>query len=213
VYPEAALREINSLCARHGVYHIHDEAYEYFTYGDARHFSPGSIPGASAGHTISLFSLSKAYGFASWRIGYMVLPAKLLSAVQKIQDTNLICPPVISQYAGVAALRAGAGYCRERVRELSDVRRLVLDHLAEITDVVTVPKAEGAIYFLLKVRTEPRDMELVEALIRDFRVAVMPGSTFGIDHGCYLRISYGALEKPTVAEGVTRLVRGLRSLA
>jgi aspartate/methionine/tyrosine aminotransferase len=67
-------------------------------------------------------------------------------------------------------------------------------------------------YFLVKVRTERGDMELVEALIRDFRVAVMPGSTFGINRACYLRISYGALEKPTVAEGVTRLVRGLRKL-
>jgi len=65
----------------------------------------------------------------------------------------------------------------------------------------------------MKVRTHRRDMELLEALIHDFRVAVMPGSTFGIDEGCYLRISYGALVKPTVAEGVTRLVRGLRSLA
>jgi aspartate/methionine/tyrosine aminotransferase len=212
VYPERVLREINALCAARGVYHIHDEAYEYFTYGDARHFSPGSIPGASDEHTISLFSLSKAYGFASWRIGYMTLPAKLLAAVHKIQDTNLISPPVISQYAALGALRAGAAYCRERVRELANVRRLVIDHLAELGDVVTVPRADGAMYFLLNVRTDRRDMELVEALIRDFGVAVMPGSTFGIDDGCHLRVSYGALEKPTVAEGVTRLVRGLRAL-
>jgi aspartate/methionine/tyrosine aminotransferase len=212
VYPEAVLRRINALCAGRGLYHIHDEAYEYFTYADARHFSPGSIPGASAEHTISLFSLSKAYGFASWRIGYMALPAKLLEAVQKIQDTNLICPPVISQYAAAAALRAGSSYCRQRVRELSDVRQLVLDHLAEVSDIVSVPRAEGAMYFLVKVHTKQRDMELVESLIRDFRVAVIPGNTFGINHGCYLRISYGALEKPTVAEGITRFVSGLRKL-
>jgi aspartate/methionine/tyrosine aminotransferase len=213
VYPERTLREINGLCAARGVYHVHDEAYEYFTYDDARHFSPGSIPGASSAHTISLFSLSKAYGFASWRIGYMALPARLLPAVHKIQDTNLICPPVISQYAAVGALRAGSEYCRQRVRELADVRRLALDHLAALADIVTVPPAQGAMYFLLKVRTQRRDMDLVEALIRDFRVAVMPGTTFGIMNGCYLRVSYGALEKPTVAEGVVRLVRGLRALS
>jgi aspartate/methionine/tyrosine aminotransferase len=212
VYPEPMLRDINALCARRGIYHIHDEAYEYFTYADARHFSPGSIPGASAEHTVSLFSLSKAYGFASWRIGYMALPAALLPAVHKIQDTNLICPPVISQYAAVGALRVGSGYCRERVRGLSEVRRLVLDHLAEVADLVTVPPAEGAMYFLVKVRSQRRDMELVESLIRDFGVAVMPGSTFGIHDACSLRISYGALEKPTVAEGMTRLVRGLQEL-
>ena len=54
VYPEAALRAVNALCRDRGIFHIHDEAYEYFTYGDARHFSPGSIDGAAA-HTISLY--------------------------------------------------------------------------------------------------------------------------------------------------------------
>ena len=53
VYPEADLRAVNALCRDRGVFHIHDEAYEYFTYGDARHFSPGSIDDAGA-HTISL---------------------------------------------------------------------------------------------------------------------------------------------------------------
>jgi aspartate/methionine/tyrosine aminotransferase len=98
VYPESTLRAINEMCRAAGIYHIHDEAYEYFTWEGAKHFSPGSIHG-SAAHTISLFSLSKAYGFASWRIGYQVIPVNLLDAVKKIQDTNLICPPVISQFA------------------------------------------------------------------------------------------------------------------
>ena len=75
-----------------------DEIYEYFVYDGAQHFSPGSLPDA-AEHTISLFSLSKAYGFAAWRIGYMTLPERLLTAVKKAQDTILICPPVISQEA------------------------------------------------------------------------------------------------------------------
>jgi aspartate/methionine/tyrosine aminotransferase len=103
VYPESALREVNRICRERGVYHIHDEAYEYFTYGNARHFSPGSIAG-SADHTISIFSLSKSYGFASWRIGYQVIPDHLFGAVNKVQDTVLICPPVVSQYAAVGAM-------------------------------------------------------------------------------------------------------------
>ena len=73
VYPAATLRAVNQLCAECGVFHISDEAYESFTYDGAEHFSSASIPGAAA-HTISLYSLSKAYGFASWRIGWMVFP-------------------------------------------------------------------------------------------------------------------------------------------
>jgi aspartate/methionine/tyrosine aminotransferase len=211
VYSEQALRQINTLCANRGIYHIHDEAYEHFIYGQASHFSPGSITDAGA-HTISLFSLSKSYGFASWRIGYMVVPENLMPAIQKIQDTNLICPPVVSQYAALHALRGGSDYCRQKVSGLAEVRQLVLDHLSQIDPLVTVPKAEGAMYFLVKVHTQSSDMDLVTALVRDFRVAMIPGNTFGIKDGCYLRISYGALEKPTVAEGISRFVRGINEL-
>ena len=92
-----------------GIFHVHDEAYEYFTYGGVAPFSPGSIAGA-AGHTISLYSLSKAYGMASWRIGYMVIPDALSEAVNKIQDTLLICPPAVSQHAALAALEVGRAH-------------------------------------------------------------------------------------------------------
>ncbi len=211
VYPEAALREVNRLCREHGVHHIHDEAYEYFVFGGARHFSPGSIDGAAA-HTISLFSLSKAYGFASWRIGGMVIPERLLTAVRKIQDTILICAPVISQYAAIGALRAGADYCRAHIRELAATRELVLRELAQLRDFCEVPPADGAFYFLLRLRGDRAPMELVERLIREHGVAVIPGTAFGLDRGCDLRVAYGALRRETVAEGVGRLVRGLKKI-
>ena len=104
VYAESDLRAVNALCREAGLYHISDEAYEYFTYDGARHFSPGSIADSSE-YTISLYSLSKAYGFASWRIGWMVAPDHLYTAIKKAQDTILICPPVVSQYAAVAAMQ------------------------------------------------------------------------------------------------------------
>jgi aspartate/methionine/tyrosine aminotransferase len=58
-------------------------------------------------------------------------------------------------------------------------------------------------------------MDVVETLIREHGVAVIPGSTFGVDEakdGCTLRISYGALQRESVIKGIGRLVRGLRSL-
>ncbi len=211
VYSEQALREVNAICGEAGVYHISDEAYENFTFNGARHFSPGAITDSEA-HTISLYSLSKAYGFASWRIGYMVMPANLFASVKKIQDTILICPPVISQYAAVGALQAGSKYCREKLSAITEVRGLVLQELNRISELCTVPQADGAFYFLLKVHTEKGSMELVEKLIQDHRVAVIPGIAFGMEKGCYLRVAYGALEKQTAAEGIGRLVGGLKAI-
>jgi aspartate/methionine/tyrosine aminotransferase len=211
VYRESDLRQVNQICHRNGIYHISDEAYEYFTYDGAEHFSPGSIEG-SCEHTISLFSLSKAYGFASWRIGWMVIPEHLYIPIKKIQDTILICPPVISQFAAAGAMRAGADYCRRKLRMTAEVRRIVLNELQTVTDLVTVPRANGAFYFLLRVHKNTDPMELVRRLIEQFKVAVIPGETFGMKDKCYLRVAYGPLHKDTAAEGITRLVRGLREI-
>lgn len=211
VYSESALREVNEICRARGVYHIHDEAYEYFTYGGAKHFSPGSIEGAAA-HTISLYSLSKAYGFASWRIGFMVIPEHLFEAVNKIQDTILICPPVVSQFAAVGAMRVGAGYCRAQVERLASVRELVMNELSEVEDYCVVPPADGAFYFFLKLDSRMKPLELVERLVKDHGVAAIPGDAFGMKNECYLRVAYGALRPETVAEGVGRLARGIQKI-
>ena len=113
---EASLRAVNALCRERGLFHIHDEAYEYFTYDGRAHFSPGSIAGAPA-HTISLYSMSKAYGMASWRVGYMVIPEALWDAINKIQDTLLICAPVgLAARRRVAALGGRAALCRRAAR-------------------------------------------------------------------------------------------------
>ncbi len=211
VYPETALREVNAICRERGVYHVSDEAYEYFTYDKAKHFSPGSINDSSA-HTLSLYSLSKAYGFASWRIGFMVIPENLFEAVNKIQDTILICPPVISQFAAVGALEVGKPYCLEKLKQLSEVRQLVMNELDKIKDYCVVPPADGAFYFLIKFDTKIKPLALVERLVREHGVAAIPGDAFGMDDGCYLRIAYGALQKETVAEGLGRLARGIKTI-
>ena len=214
VYPEADLRAVNALCAEHGLYHINDEAYEYFTFDDARHFSPASIPGAGE-HTISLYSMSKAYGFASWRIGWAVYPARLEAAMTKIQDTILICPPAISQLAAVGALSAGREWVRTHVRALSLTRANVRDALMTLASdgLAEIPPAQGALYFLLRPKTTLAPLDYVTQLIRDHRVAAIPGDAFGLMEGCALRVAYGALDATTATEGVGRLVAGVRALA
>ena len=211
VYPAGMLKKINALCKRFGIYHIHDEAYEYFTYDGERHYSPASDL-SSVDHTISLFSLSKAYGFASWRIGWMIIPAELFENIRKIQDTNLICPPVVSQWAAAGALAEGRSYCDRYIAALASVRSMVLSRLETVSDIAEAPRATGAFYVLLRLRTAMADMKVVERLIREYHVAVIPGSTFGIDGGCYLRVAYGALDEASVEDGIERLARGLRSI-
>jgi aspartate/methionine/tyrosine aminotransferase len=213
VYSEESLRAVNALCAQRGIFHVSDEAYEYFTYDGAKHFSPASIPGASA-HTISLYSMSKAYGFASWRIGWMVYPSSLEAALRKIQDTLIICPPVIAQFAAAGAMSLGRAFVQEKVEALAQTRAMVRGELSalEAEGLAEIPRADGAFYFLLRIDSPLAPLAYVTRLIREHKVAVIPGDAFGLEGGCSLRLAYGALEPATAAEGVGRFVAGVRAL-
>lgn len=211
VYTKEELTAINDLCKRHHIYHISDEAYENFCYDDHRHFSVASNPD-TGDYTISLFSFSKGFGFAGWRIGYMVIPEHLLSAVKKIQDTILISPPVISQHAAIGALEASETFMQTNHKAMLKKREIVLNELSDLTCLKKTPVSEGAFYTLLNIDTRTDDVELTRNLIERFRVATIPGSAFGIDQGCYLRLSYGALSDTDTANGLERLKKGMNSL-
>lgn len=212
VYGEADLREVNALCARAGIYHFADEAYEYFTYDGARHFSPGSIPGAHA-HTVSFFSLSKNYGMASWRVGYVVFPHDLFDAMMKVQDTNLICAPVPSQLLALEALRLGRPWVQPKIEQLAAVRRAVHAALAELGELVQFPRTQGAFYVLMRLPGVDDALAFNRTMIERHRVATIPGFAFGLTDtrsANYQRLSYGALDAATVAQGVQRYVAAVK---
>ena len=205
------LLAVNALCKQKGIFHIHDEAYEYFHYGDSEQFSPASIENSDA-HTISLFSLSKSFGFASWRIGYMVIPTGLFDPIMKIQDTQLICAPVISQFAAVAAMHEGKNWCMQQQKPISESRNIVVSALDEISDICSYPKSTGAFYFYLNIDTKLSSIDVCERLIKEHGVAVIPGVTFGSVDGTYLRIAYGAMTPQTAGEGIERFVSGIAAI-
>ena len=212
VYAESVLREINALCLDRGIYHLTDEAYEYFVDDSVQHFSPASITNSQS-HTISLYSLSKAYGFAGWRIGYLVAPSELQGSLEKIQDTNVICPSNPSQFAALGALEAGKEYCRPFIEQLNQTRRIVTNALSGVSDRIEPVETTGAFYVFLRFKDQNiDDMELVRSLIQEHRIALIPGRAFGVQGACCLRLSYGALPLQMVKEGLGRLVEGISCL-
>ncbi len=212
VYSEESLRAVNALCAKSGIYHFSDEAYEYFTYEGVRHFSPASIPGAQ-GHTLSFYSMSKNYGMASWRVGFVVFPSDLYGAMNKVQDTNLICAPVPSQLLALQALQLGRAWVEPRISALAQVRSLVHQSLDSLGDLVQFPRTQGAFYVLMKLPGVPDAMAFNRAMTEKHQVATLPGFAFGLTdtaHANYQRLSYGALDAATVAEGVQRFVAAVK---
>jgi aspartate/methionine/tyrosine aminotransferase len=111
------------------------------------------------------------------------------------------------------ALRVGSDYCRRHLPDLSARRSQVARALSTLDPICRAPPAMGAFYFMVTVRTALDAVTLSARLVREHRVAAMPGSAFGLARPCALRVSYGALDHASVHEAVERLVHGLRVLA
>lgn len=221
VLPRAVLTAINQLCASHGLLHISDEAYELFVHGSEPHFSPGSLPGAAA-HTVSLYSLSKAYGLAGWRMGYAAFPQALQPPLAKVIDTFEICPTLLSQWAAAAALATDPSWAMERMAGLRPRRTQLLEAVrqwqARGWPVRLWAEPDGAFYGLLVVEGV-RDGGgqllnsdgLMERLVLEHGVATVSGSAFGLElpGAAVLRLSYGMLGDDDLAEALQRLGQGL----
>ena len=211
VIPQGVLEAINRLCADHGLLHICDEAYALFGHGDTPVWSPGSQPG-SAAHTITLGSLSKSHGMAGWRVGWALVPEALMPELAKVQDTILICPPRLIQRAAAAALADGSSWCRQRIAALGARRQRVLQALIQPEKPWRVlGPADGAFYALLQLNAPLSSDAAMERLIREHRVALVSGSSFGLS-GCCLRLSYGMLDEASLEDALQRLQNGLAQL-
>ena len=140
----------------------------------------------------------------------MVIPEHLSLPIKKIQDTYLICPTRISQEAAIEALKTGRSFTKKHIKQIIDSRKNLLFGLQQIKDICISPITMGAFYFFVKLRTNLTGLELVEILIKDYKIAAIPGEPFGMEKDCYLRVSYGALNTGVSEIGTQRLIKGLR---
>ena len=150
---------------------------------------------------------------ASWRVGYVVFPADLYGAMNKVQDTNLICAPVPSQLLALQALKLGRDWVQPKVEALAEVRQLVNRALRDLGDLAQFPVTQGAFYVLMKLPGVTDAMAFNRAMTEKHKVASIPGFAFGLTdtaHANYQRLSYGALDAATVAEGVQRYVTAVK---
>ena len=166
---------------------ISDEIYSELTYG-RDHVSIASLPGMRE-RTIVINGFSKSYAMTGWRLGYACGPEEILKQMTKIHQFAIMCAPTTSQCAAIEALRNGDEDV-ERMREAYDERRRYLvTRLNEMGFHTFEP--EGAFYVFPSIKhTGMTSDEFATALLREERIAVVPGTAFGDCGEGFLRISY-----------------------
>lgn len=181
------LVEIAKVCVEHDIYVLSDEIYAELTYKD-KHISIAALPGMRE-RTIVINGFSKAYAMTGWRLGYAVGPEYIISQMMKIHQFAIMCAPTNSQYAAVEALRNGDKDIT-MMREEYDKRRKYLMQAFQNMGLECF-EPFGAFYVFPSIkRFGITSEEFASGLLKQEKVAVVPGTAFGQSGEGYLRISY-----------------------
>ena len=185
------LEAIAKVIIEHDLLVITDEIYAELTYGK-KHASIASIAGMKE-RTVYIGGFSKAFAMTGWRLGFACAPAEIDEAMFKIHQYGMLCAPITSQYGAIEALKDGFlddFATVQEMRESYDKRRkFVLHSLREIGLHCFEP--QGAFYAFPSVKTTGLDGEtFAESLLKEQKVAVVPGNAFGKFGQNNVRISY-----------------------
>lgn len=178
---------------------VHDFAYGDLVFDGRKPESFLTTPGATE-VGVEMFSMSKTYGMAGWRLGFVLGNAEIVDRLDLIQDHARAGIFTAVQEAGIAALTGPQDSVVERRRRYEVRRDRVLAALEETR--LPRPVCEGSFYVWLEL---PEDVT-VERLLAEFRVALAPGAGFGATGAGWARLSLAVTDEQ-LERGLERLVR------
>ncbi|MGO4971452.1 aminotransferase class I/II-fold pyridoxal phosphate-dependent enzyme [[Clostridium] aminophilum] len=181
------LEKIAEIVREKDLFIISDEIYCELSYKE-KHVSIASLPGMQE-RSVLINGFSKAYAMTGWRLGYACAPQLILQQMLKIHQFAIMCAPTTSQYAAVEALRNGDADI-ERMRNSYDERRLFL--VAELRKMgMDCFEPYGAFYVFPSIkRFGMTSEEFANRLLREEKLAIVPGTAFGDCGEGFMRISY-----------------------
>ncbi len=187
---------------------ISDEVYAELTY-EGTHVAAATVSDLWE-RTITLNGFSKAYAMTGWRIGYLCAPKELCDAALKIHQYIMLCAPVMGQVGALEALRSAEEDKNNMVNEYRLRRNMFVAGLNRIGLTCHVP--EGAFYAFPSVKkTGLSDVEFAERLLREHKIAVVPGSVFGDGGEDHIRCAY-AVSRKDLSEALGRMETFISSL-
>lgn len=189
VIEPAELAAIAAWCDNTGARLISDEVYHGLVY-------PGAPATSCAWQTsrtaVVANSFSKYFAMTGWRLGWLLVPAALRRAVDRLTGNLTICPPALSQHAAVAAFSADAlAEADGHLRHYTANRALLLDGLRAL-GLTRLAPTDGAFYVYADVADHTDDSQRWCAdLLADTGVAIAPGIDFDtVDGPRYVRLSF-----------------------
>ncbi|MBL4934874.1 pyridoxal phosphate-dependent aminotransferase [Clostridium sp. YIM B02515] len=219
VYSKENLLEIADFAKKHDLIIISDEIYEKLIYTDNKHISIASLSDDAYNRTVVINGVSKSYAMTGWRIGYAACGdekiTKLMSNIQSHVTSN---PNSVAQYAALEALKGEQSTIQYMLNEFNNRRKYMIDRINKM-DYISCKEPEGAFYVMVNISKVlgksihgiciNDSLIFSDVLLDEEKVAVIPGSAFGVDN--YIRLSY-ATSLENIEKGLNRIENFLKKL-
>jgi len=203
VMSRAEANLIVELAAKHNLVVVSDEIYARLIYG-VEHICFPSLPNAKE-RTILVGGFSKSHAMTGWRIGYVAADRSFIEALTKIHQYTMLSAPTMAQMAAIEALHNGEAEVEKMVQEYNRRRRLMVKRLNDVGLPCFEP--QGAFYAFPSIKATGMSSEqFAEKLLREERVAVVPGTAFGACGEGFVRCCY-ATSLPNLEEALRRIGR------
>jgi aspartate aminotransferase len=213
------LKEIAEIIVEHDLYVISDEIYEKLVYGKFEFHSIAEVGEEIKKRTLVVNGVSKSHSMTGWRIGWAVGPEEIIKPMSNIQSQSTSNPTSIAQKGAEEALNGPQDAVAMMVKEFDKRREYIVDRLNAM-DGVSCINPDGAFYVFPRVDSlygrkfgdSPigTSVELCDYLLKESKVAAVPGGAFGAD--AYIRLSY-ATSMEVIQKGLDRIEEAFKNLS
>lgn len=210
VYPKEVIDGIINLAKENGVALISDEVYSSLVFSDEGHYSVLQSD-ISYEDMLVVDSCSKKFSMTGWRVGFAIGPDNWIAAMIKLQENIAACAPLPSQYAALEAFN-NMPDMDEYKAEFQERRDYLVERLSKV-DKLSFRIPKGTFYLFINIKeTGMKSLDFAINLLKEERVAVVPGVAYGDDFDDYVRIAF-TLEKNTLGKAVDRIEKFVNKIS
>lgn len=205
ILEDNTIRKIAELALEKDLIVISDEVYRKLMYDGKSYLSIATLQGMK-NNTVVINSLSKEFCMTGYRIGYVLGPEDIISAVVKLQENVAACAPLPSQYAAIEALGSDEDYSEDMI-EIFTRRRDTLYRELKVADGIRIIEPEATFYAMVDISGlgYESSVQFAYDLLEKAHVAVVPGVAYGDICKDFIRIAF-TLDESKIIEGARRIV-------